>query len=135
MGFRKLYPRLAHVMGYLEQRANTVGRLPMGWPGRVRRFHHVLPGPGHRTFDEEGRKGLNSLCQGGVGGYMLDIIVEAAPVFGELGARLLLEVHDSLVCEVVPGTADELHRRVQALADELNPHSVVPQVMELKKWT
>lgn len=123
-GYRRTYPRLVTLMLGLEKVARRDGRLPLHIPGRYRRFR----GPGY-----SGRyyTALNAIVQGGIGEFMKDIMLR---VEQELPlARLCLQVHDSLVFEVHPGTGQQVGAVLQSLADEISPFPM-PMKFEGKQW-
>lgn len=115
-GFESTYVDLASTMSKLSQHADFYGRLPLLSPGRFRRFSSPsLPWP------VPGYTALNAACQGGVADFMGDIMIAVEPYAEALGADLVLQVHDSLVFEAVPGTEHVISTELHRLADELNP--------------
>lgn len=114
--FEGRYVNLSSTMKRLAQHAEKTGRLPLLHPGRFRRFRSPAlewPVPPYTA--------LNSADQGGVAGLMTDVMVCSEPATNRLGARLVLQVHDSLVYELVPGTAEKVHRVLQSAVDAANP--------------
>ena len=115
-------------MARYEAFAVNEGRIPLHPPGRYRHFR----GGG---YIEEPRKAFNSACQGGVGEFAKDVQMEAAPDLDSIGARICLQVHDSWVVEVPPGTGHQVGALLQTVADEVNPFPQVRQLVEPKVWS
>lgn len=125
-GFESTYPSLSNTMSKLSQYAEFHHRLPLLEPGRFRRFtspHLAYPIPGYTA--------LNAACQGGVADFMGNVMIQAEPYWTDMGAELVLQVHDSLVFEVLPGTEKHLFQLLTRVADEVNPLSM-PLVWEAK---
>lgn len=110
-GYRRAYPRLVQLMAGLERVARRDGVLPMIVEGRYRHFRS--PGAIVHYYTA-----LNCVVQGGVAECMKSYMLTAAPRIDALGARLCLQVHDSLVIEVLPGTGPAVGEMLQAVADE-----------------
>lgn len=124
--FELSYPNLAGCMSKLSMYADLHHRLPLLEPGRFRRFsspHLQWPIPSYTA--------LNAACQGGVADTMGNVMIQAEAAWQELEAELVLQVHDSLVFEVVAGTEEELLRLLQRILDEVNPLSM-PLLWEMK---
>lgn len=126
-GVRRLYPGLTRAMSYFEQVARIEGRIPLAPAGRYRHF----AGAG---FLDEPRKAFNSACQGGVACLMQDLQIHGEAEAHNLGARFVLQVHDSLVTEVPPGAGPLLGERLQKVLDQVNPFPWVRQVVDAKEW-
>lgn len=125
-GFENTYVALSSTMSKLSQYADINGRLPLLEPGRFRRFTSPSlqwPVPSYTA--------LNAACQGGVADFMGNVMIHAEPLWEQIGAALVLQVHDALVFEVEPGTADILGNYLQTVADEVNPLSM-PLIWEMK---
>lgn len=127
-GFRWRYGRLIDTIARYEQFAVNEGQIPLHPPGRYRHFR----GAG---YIEEPRKAFNSACQGGVGELAKDVQMEATPELDRLGARICLQVHDSWVVEVAPGTGAEVGLVLQDVVDQVNPYPWVRQLVESKVWS
>ncbi len=113
-GFRDAYPRLVALMGGLEKLARKRGILELHVPGRFRHFKS----PGAMV---PYRNAFNSLVQGGVAEFQKDMMIRLDPQLDEVGARLCLQVHDSFVIEVLPGTGELVGDVIRKTSDELNP--------------
>jgi DNA polymerase-1 len=118
-GFEREYVNLSSTMSKLSLYAEFHGRLPLLSPGRFRRF----TGP-HLAYPVPGYTALNAACQGGVADTMGDVMIQSEAATEALGAELVLQVHDSLVYEAVPGTENALLKVLTAVLDEVNPLSM-----------
>lgn len=117
--FERTYPALTATMSKLSTYADLNRRLPLLEPGRFRRFTSPSlqwPVPAYTA--------LNAACQGGVADFMGNVMIHVEEYAEAIGADLVLQVHDSLVFEVVPGTESMLCTELHRLADELNPISM-----------
>ncbi len=117
--FEASYPNLTRTMSQLSTYADLQGRLPLLEPGRFRRF----VGP-HLQWPVPGYTALNAACQGGVADFMGNVMIRIEEYAEAIGAEMVLQVHDSLVFEVEPGTQHMLCTELHRLADELNPISM-----------
>lgn len=125
-GFEATYPNLSATMSKLSQYAEFHGRLPLLEPGRFRRF--ISPS---LSWPVPGYTALNAACQGGVADTMGNVMIQAEPFWQAMGANLVLQVHDSLVFEIIPGTDKALGKMLQDILDQVNPLSM-PLVWEAK---
>lgn len=110
-------PRVKRLMDGLGEVWPRRGYLPHRTPGRYRHYEGAY---GH----EKPYTALNGLVQGGVANLVLSWMLEAEGALRELGARMCLQVHDSLVVEAAPGTEDQVARVLQAVLDDVNPYSL-----------
>jgi DNA polymerase I-like protein with 3'-5' exonuclease and polymerase domains len=129
--FGRMYPRLVAAQDRFADIARRDGRIPLPPKGRYRHFR----GAGHAP--ENYKDAANSAAQGGVGEYVKTIMVEAhnSGLWERYGARLLLQVHDSLAAEVPPGEGERLGKELQEIASDHNYWKTVPQVIEAKRWS
>jgi DNA polymerase I-like protein with 3'-5' exonuclease and polymerase domains len=127
VGLERSYPGLVRSIRHLERLAREEGRVPLPPPGRYRHFR----GAG---WVEEYRKAFNSVCQGSVAEFLKDLQMEATPDLEELGARVVLQVHDSLVIEVPPARGEWIASLLQRVADDTNPYPWVRQCVDAKQW-
>lgn len=101
----------------LTEFANENDYLPMIVPGRFRHFSgwttHV---PGFTAF--------NAAVQGGVAEIMKSWMIAVEPELAEFGARMVLQVHDSLWLEQPIGLTDRIERMMQEVLDGINPLSM-----------
>lgn len=118
-GFEATYVDLSRTMSKLSRYADIQGRLPLLEPGRFRRF----VGP-HLKWPVPSYTALNAACQGGVADFMGNVMIQSEPYWTGMGAELVLQVHDSLVFEVIPGTQDHLLKMLSDIADKVNPLSM-----------
>jgi len=128
--FGRMYPRLVAAQDRFADIARRDGRIPLPPKGRYRHFR----GAGHAP--ENYKDAANSAAQGGVGEFVKTIMVEAhnSGLWDRYGARLLLQVHDSLAAEVAPGEGERLGKELQEIVSDCNYWKTVPQVIEAKRW-
>lgn len=112
-GYRQVQPDLVRLMKGLEHIAKNDGFLELAHAGRYRHFRS--PGQQVPYFTA-----LNAMVQGGVAETMKDVMLEAEPELDRMGARLCLQVHDSLVVEVRPGDGEQVHKMLQVVLDDMN---------------
>jgi DNA polymerase-1 len=113
---RAAWPVLHQAIRNCTEYADLTGRLPLGWPGRFRHFVSDTmswPVPGYQAF--------NAAVQGGVAMFVNDVLLGIEAPAAELGADVLLAVHDSLVFECPIGAGDALADLIQSVSDGLNP--------------
>jgi DNA polymerase I-like protein with 3'-5' exonuclease and polymerase domains len=115
--YRRAMPKLVQLMAGLERIAKDQGYLPLHVEGRYRHFRS--PGVLVPYYTA-----LNAIVQGAVAEFMKDMMLNAEAGLAELGARLCLQVHDSLVIEVLPGTGPLVQKFLQQVADDLNPFTM-----------
>lgn len=125
-GYRATYPDLVQLMDGLSAIAKRDGVLPLHVEGRYRHFRS----PGIRVGYHAA---LNAIVQGGIGEFMRDVMVQIVPSVRDY-AWLCLQVHDSLVFEVLPGRGPELGVRLQDLADDINPFEA-RMVWDAREWS
>lgn len=127
-GYRRTYPALARLMLGMERQAKTLGYVPLHVPGRFRRYK----GPGYHIW--ETYTALNSIVQGAIGEFVKDMMLEVWPEQGNHSYfRICLQIHDSLVCEVLPGTGVRLQAFLQETADRINPFQM-RMLWDAKQW-
>lgn len=124
--YRQAYPNLVRLMNGLSDIADRDGIIPLHVPGRYRHFRS----PGVRV---PGYTALNAIVQGGVAEFMKDVMIAAEPELADMGARLCIQVHDSLVIEVLPGDGPRVQKLLQGIADDLNPFDM-PMLFEGAPW-
>lgn len=123
--YARTYRRMTAMMDVLADKAEQLGYLPLHKPGRFRRFVTNRKGPKYYTA-------LNALVQGAVAEIMKDLMLDFERYTG--GARLCLQVHDSIVCEVMPGTGELLQKQLQGIVDRHNPFPEMPMPISAKRW-
>jgi DNA polymerase-1 len=128
-GLRELYPNVVTLMKREERRASRDGVVAVGhaWPGRYRRFVTEAP---LKPFPYTA---LNAQVQGGIGEFMKDVMLNVEAALNAAGARLLLQVHDSLVIEVPEGKGVLVGDLLQITADDCNPFKM-PMIFEGNPW-
>lgn len=130
-GLRAMYPNVVKLMRTESQAAEKQGFIRVHnvrWPGRFRRF-----------ITDSARKpypytALNARVQGGIGEFMKDIMLEMETVLDRTGARMVLQVHDSLVMEVPVGEGKNVLARLNACARVLCPPGWLPMIFDGKPW-
>lgn len=132
-GYARTYPGLARLMKGTQRHVEQYGFIPLHVPGRYRRYK----GPGYHVW--ETYTALNSIVQGAIGEFMKDVMLLAAadPSHGNAPGcfwRMCLQIHDSLVCEIVPGHADAVLLTLQEIATKLNPFPL-PMTWDAKNRT
>lgn len=120
---RNLFPKLHSMNLGLQMKAKSLGYLPLHVEGRYRHFRSPKTQVEYYTA-------LNALVQGGVAEFVKDTMlrVEEAPAY-----RLLLQVHDALIFEVLPGCGLPLMDKLNRTAADLAPFRV-PMEWEAKQW-
>lgn len=126
-GLKAMYPRIYKLMGQKSREAQKKGFLPhIAWPGRFRRFQTPgRPAPAYTA--------LNALVQGGIGEFVKDVMLLVEDDLDCMGARLCLQVHDSLVIEVPEGTGEQVRELLQKAADDVNPFEM-RMIFDGKPW-
>jgi DNA polymerase-1 len=121
------YPRMTAMMKALEKQARKHGSLPLSKPGRYRRFKTMRVKQGEAKYFTA----LNALVQGTVAELMKDVMLSFE---GNVDGLLVMQVHDSLVVEVEPGTGYHVQAQLQRLVDEHSVFSEMPMPISAKVW-
>lgn len=97
-------------------------------PGRYRHYHGPF-GP------ESQHKALNSVVQGSVAELAKEWMLQLEPALTPLGARIVLQVHDSLYIEAPPETAETVGKLLQTVIDDVNPFPQIsfPLTVDVKE--
>jgi DNA polymerase I-like protein with 3'-5' exonuclease and polymerase domains len=125
---RRAYPLLVRLMSGLERVARKDGKLPMIVDGRYRHFRS----PGRIVHYYTA---LNACVQGAVAEAMKSYMMAAWDTLKKMGVRVCLQVHDSLVCEVLPGTGPAVGAYLQSVADELDLFDEPKMIFDSSNWT
>jgi DNA polymerase I-like protein with 3'-5' exonuclease and polymerase domains len=125
--YREAYPDLVQLMKGLEGIAKRDGFLPLHVEGRYRHFKSPRTLVPYYTA-------LNAVVQGGVAETMKDVMLQAEPLLDALGARLCLQVHDSLVIEVPPGAGPVVHKALQQVLDDVSPLETLRLLFDASPW-
>ena len=88
--YHDLYPGFKRLMGECEDFAKQYGYIQM-WTGRLRHFNTPQCDP---------FKAMSNLIQGGVSEIVRVAISRLFPAVTDLGGRMLLQVHDSVIFEI-----------------------------------
>lgn len=88
--YHGLYPGFRRLMAQCEEFAKEYGYIEM-WTGRLRHFNVDSADP---------HKAMSNLIQGGVAEVVRVAISRLYPAVNDLGGRMLMQVHDSIIFEV-----------------------------------
>lgn len=88
--YHGLYPGFRKLMYQCEDFAKTNGYIEM-WTGRMRHFNVPEADP---------HKAMSNLIQGGVAEIVRVAISRLFPAISDIGGRMLMQVHDSIIFEV-----------------------------------
>jgi DNA polymerase-1 len=125
--WRNLYAGVTQAMEDAKHLAEERGYVKL-WPiGRYRRFDT------YAARFENPKDALNSVVQGGIGEFVKEIMMELHRPAERAGVRVVLNVHDSLVCEVPIGMEDEWTSFVRKTAARINPFGISMPVGS-KRW-
>jgi DNA polymerase-1 len=128
-GLKRIYPNIYRMMNRTSREADRKGILPVNeaaWPGRFRHFRtDGRRAPAYTAF--------NALIQGGIGEFMKDVMLIAEDELAAVGARICLQVHDSLVIEVPIGMGMKVQEILQAVADDVNPFAM-RMIFDASPW-
>jgi len=91
--YHGLYPGFRKLMYEMEDRAKMQGYIEM-WTGRIRHFNVPQADP---------HKAMSNLIQGGVAEIVRVAISRLYPAIRDIGGRMLMQVHDSVIFEVPDG--------------------------------
>lgn len=125
--YREAYPGLVQLMSGLEGIAKRDGVLPLHIEGRYRHFKSPMKLVPYYTA-------LNAVVQGGVAETMKDVMLHCEAELVALGARLCLQVHDSLVIEVQPGTGPLIGKLLQQVLDDVSPLTQLRLLFDSQPW-
>lgn len=88
--YHGLYPGFRKLMYQCEDFAKEYGYIEM-WTGRMRHFN---------TPEADPHKAMSNLIQGGVAEIVRVAISRLFPAISDIGGRMLMQVHDSIIFEV-----------------------------------
>ena len=88
--YHGLYPGFRKLMYQCEDFAKEYGYIEM-WTGRLRHFN---------TPEADPHKAMSNLIQGGVAEIVRVAISRLYPAIGDIGGRMLMQVHDSVIFEI-----------------------------------
>lgn len=109
--YHSLYPGFRALMNTTEAMAEEKGYIRM-WTGRMR--HYDERNPSH--------KAMSNLIQGGVAEMMRVAITRAYPIVQDLGAYMVLQVHDQVMYEVPDDRVDLAIRVLKANMEDFPFH-------------
>jgi DNA polymerase I-like protein with 3'-5' exonuclease and polymerase domains len=123
--FFEMYPGFSKVMQIASLKVKNTARLQL-WTGRYRHFQY----PG-----SESHKGFNSVIQGGAADLINNAMVRLhREVDNDNDARMLLQVHDSLLWEIRNGFEDEYIPRIKKVMESVPVDFGVRFKVDVKKW-
>lgn len=128
-GLKVLYPKVYKLMGRTTREAQKHGYVKIhdsAWPGRFRRFNGERRSPCYTA--------LNAKVQGGIGELMKDVMLVAEGELAKTHGRICLQVHDSLVCEVLIGHGPSTRNTLQAILNDVNPFEM-PMKFDAAPWS
>lgn len=128
--WRALYQRVTEAADDAKQIAEERGYVRL-WPqGRVRRFD-----TSHAAF-ENPKDAFNAIVQGGVGEYVKQLMLALREPARQMGVRLCLNVHDSIVCEVPQDSTivERWTQTVKLVGAQVNPFVGMPLPIGVKRW-
>ena len=126
-------PFLATMNRQLIDFAEAMRFVPLHVPGRFRRYPTPVECRSRGLVDwPKTYTATNSVVQGGCAELVKDWLLVAEPRLADVGARMVLTVHDSVVCEVRPGTLDKVHALLQTALDDVTPAGWVHVPIEHK---
>ena len=88
--YHNLYPGFRKLLHQCEDFAKEYGYIEM-WTGRMRHFN---------VSDADPHKAMSNLIQGGVAEIVRVAISRLYPAIADIGGRMLMQVHDSIIFEV-----------------------------------
>ena len=113
--YHALYPGFRKLLKQCEEYANAKGEIRM-WTGRVRHFN--VP-------EADTHKAMSNLIQGGVAEIVRVAISRLYPAIQDLGGRMLLQVHDSVMFEIPD---DRLNEALPTIKTIMEDFDFVPRV-------
>jgi DNA polymerase I-like protein with 3'-5' exonuclease and polymerase domains len=122
--FFEMYPGFEKVMRVASVKVVANGKLQL-WTGRYR--HFMFP-------SSEAHKGFNSVIQGGGADIMEGAMVRVHKQIVNDECRMLLQVHDSILCEIKNGTEDIYIPKVKALMEDVDGDWGVKFRVDCKRW-
>lgn len=124
-GYADTYPDLSRLMKGLERVAARDGEIPLHVEGRRRRFRS--PGIQVPYYTA-----LNAIVQGGIAEHLKSIMVQLEGSVRDY-AWLCLQVHDSLVFEVLPGYGPKVQQVLQEMSDDLDDFDA-RMIWDAQRW-
>ncbi len=122
--FFATYPGFEKVMRVAENKVMANAKLQL-WTGRYR--HFMFP-------DSEKHKGFNSVIQGGGADIVEQAMVRVHKQVVSDDCRMLLQVHDSIVCEIRKGFEDQYIPKIKAIMEDVPGDWGVKFRVDVKKW-
>ena len=121
----KEYEGIAKVVRLATNKGKHKGKLQL-WSGRYRHLQYP---------DSEAHKSFNAVIQGGASDIVADMMVR---LFNEIDdndkARMLLQVHDSIVWELRNDVVDEYTKRISDMMVDIKPDFDIQWAVDAHIW-
>lgn len=118
------YPGFKRIANAAATKARSKGQVKM-WTGRIRHFERP---------DEEAHKALNSVVQGGAAEIVKRQMLKCFDNIDCDDARMLLQIHDSIVWEIKSDRVDEFLPKIKATMEAVEPDFGVRFAVDIKRW-
>ena len=123
--FFAMYPGFDKVMRMASSKTRQRGKVQL-WSGRYR--HFMWP-------SDEAHKAFNAVIQGGAADIVNRVMVRLdKEVDNEIEARMLLQVHDSVVFEIKNGLEDKYVPLIKEIMEDVQPDFGVKFFVSAKRW-
>lgn len=108
--YHSLYPGFRKLMYQCEDFAKQYGYIQM-WSGRLRHFNVPEADP---------HKAMSNLIQGGVAEIVRVAISRLYPAMADIGARMLMQVHDSIIFEIPEDSINTALPTIQLIMEDFD---------------
>ena len=108
--YHGLYPGFRKLMYQCEDFAKEYGYIEM-WTGRLRHFN---------VKEADPHKAMSNLIQGGVAEIVRVAISRLFPAITDIGGRMLMQVHDSIIFEVPENTINIALPTIQLIMEDFD---------------
>lgn len=123
-GYYNAYPGFVKVSKRASQLCKMSGKVQL-WTKRYRHFW---------DRKEDAHKAFNSVIQGGAADIVEHVMVRLYNEIDCDDARMLLQVHDSVVFEIREDLVETYVPKIQAIMEDVQPDFGVTFKVEAKKW-
>lgn len=124
--YKRAYPGFTKVSQVAAHNAKHHGRVKY-WSGRYRHFSN---------FDRKYKayKAFNSIIQGGAADIVEKVMVRLSNEIDSDDARMLLQVHDSVVWEIKTDLVDQYAPKIKAIMEDVKPDFGVKFAVSVHEW-
>lgn len=123
--YRNSYPGFRKVEALASARCKAVGKVAL-WSGRYRHFW---------SKRDDAHKAFNSVIQGGAADIVEHIMVRLWDEINDpVEARMLLQVHDSVVFEIRNDRVSDLVPKIESIMEDVKPDFGVKFAVKGKVW-